>query len=172
MNKFDVVRCRDSKQFQKNKKKAINKVNRELKKWEEDSPMHVMANKKMELTVERFDNFANSGQFCDETGYPVLIADPGLQFKTGRAQDVFIPSILFFYLTGWLLHQGKKHLQWIQATSKTAQEAREREIATGWDYPMALYFLATGWAWPVDAWNELRNGTITNKEKYIYEPPL
>lgn len=143
-----------------------------MNKFEKDSPVWVAQNEKMKYTNERFDKIAESGKFCDERGIPTLISDPGLAFKTGRTQDVVLPAFAFFYITGWILHQGKKQLQWVRATSKNAKEARERELATGWDYAMTLYFIATGWAWPIDALRELKNGTITKDAKYVTEPPF
>lgn len=169
---INTVRCKDSKAFRKVQKKEINGIKRKQKKFEEGSPVYYQQQIKIDYTNERFDKIAESGQFCDERGIPTLISDPGLAFKTGRAQDTVIPAFGLFYFTGWILHQGKKQLQWVKATSKTAKEARERELATSWDYAMTLYFIASGWAWPIDAFKELRNGTITKDSKYVTEPPF
>lgn len=129
--------------------------------------------KSVARTEERFANIANSGRFCETlTGNPVYLADPGLQFWTGRSWDIFIPTLGFVYFNGWIFHQGRKYLNWIKSTSKTAQEARERELVTGTDWPMVIKFLVEGWAWPVDAVEQLKTGRLRGNEKYITDVPL
>lgn len=103
---------------------------------------------------------------------PALISDPGLAFKIGRAEDTVIPFVAFLYFNGWLFHQGKKYLQYIHKNAKNGNDARETELATAWNWPMALYFIASGWAWPVDAFNEWKSGRITADDKYITGSPM
>lgn len=129
--------------------------------------------KSISETEARFQRIADSGRFCEtSTGYPVYISDPGLQMWLGRSTDMLIPTVGFVYFNCWLFQSGRKYLQWITETSKNAQEARNRELATNWDYGMALKFLIKGWAWPVQVVNELRSNTFRGNEKYITDAPL
>lgn len=119
-----------------------------------------------------FGDIVAGGQYCDENGVPGLISDPGLAFKVGRGGDTVIPFFGLLYFNGWLLHQGKKYLRFLHANAKDASDAREKELGTFWSLPMALYFLATGWAWPVDAFNELKTGRLIADDKYVTDVPF
>lgn len=166
-------KCSENKKFQKMKAKEVKGLQRRMKGYEEGSSVYEALKKSVARTEERFANIANSGRFCETiTGNPVYLSDPGLQIWTGRTSDILLPTAAFVYFNCWLFHAGRKQLQWIRETSKTAQEARDRELATNWDYKMSLKFLAKGWAWPVEVVNEIRAKKLTADDRYITDAPL
>ena len=119
----------------------------------------------MERTESRFANYAKAGLLCGNDGLPHLISDPGLALKYGHAGEVFIPTIGFLYVAGWIGYVGRQYLNLVRGEAKPT----EKEIII--DVPMALKLSAEGFGWPLRVVSELRAGTLTEKEENITISP-
>ncbi|CAK0877895.1 unnamed protein product, partial [Prorocentrum cordatum] len=70
-----------------------------------------------------------------------------------------IPSSLaFIYTTGWIGWAGRSYLR------RTLDTKKEIMI----DVPLALTCMASGFAWPVYAWQEIVNGEMVAKDEDIH----
>jgi photosystem I subunit III len=108
---------------------------------------------------KRFERY--SQELCGPEGYPHLIVDGSLN----HAGDFLIPSILFLYIAGWIGWVGRAYLQAIKKESDTEQ--KEIQIDLG----LALPIMASGFAWPAAAVQELLSGKLTAKDSEIPVSP-
>merc|ERR1712093_379001 len=112
-------------------------------------------------TEQRFYNYGKAGLLCGEDGLPHLIAEPGLALKYGHAGEVLIPSFLFIYIAGWIGYSGRTYLQ--------ATKDSLKEIII--DVPFAIYCFGKAITWPVIVIGELKQGTLTKKDRNITHSP-
>jgi len=77
-----------------------------------------------------------------------------------------IPTIGFLYVAGWIGYVGRNYIQAVKATKDKPTQA---EIIL--DVPMALRMAFQGAAWPAAVVEELKSGTLTEKEENITVSP-
>eukprot|EP01025_Chloroclados_australasicus_P009656 TRINITY_DN1369_c0_g1_i1.p2 TRINITY_DN1369_c0_g1~~TRINITY_DN1369_c0_g1_i1.p2 ORF type:complete len:256 (-),score=27.93 TRINITY_DN1369_c0_g1_i1:220-933(-) len=157
--------CSESKAFDKQRKKEVKALQKRQKLYEANSAPYLALQATIDRTESRFSNYAKAGLLCGADGFPHLIADPGMALKYGHAGEVFIPTIGFLYVAGYIGTVGRNYLQAIKAEKKPT----EKEIII--DVPLALRLSGQGFAWPIQAVKELRNGTLTEKEDNITVSP-
>eukprot|EP01023_Acetabularia_acetabulum_P021952 TRINITY_DN216_c0_g2_i10.p1 TRINITY_DN216_c0_g2~~TRINITY_DN216_c0_g2_i10.p1 ORF type:complete len:260 (+),score=51.72 TRINITY_DN216_c0_g2_i10:60-782(+) len=157
--------CSESKAFAKQEKKEIKGLQKRQKLYEADSAPYLALQATIDRTENRFANYAKAGLLCGADGYPHLISDPGMAIKYGHAGEVFIPTIGFLYIAGYIGSVGRNYIQAVKKEKKPT----EKEIII--DVPLALRLSAQGFAWPIQAVKELRNGTLTEKEDNITVSP-
>eukprot|EP01026_Neomeris_dumetosa_P074197 TRINITY_DN769_c0_g1_i3.p2 TRINITY_DN769_c0_g1~~TRINITY_DN769_c0_g1_i3.p2 ORF type:complete len:259 (-),score=27.16 TRINITY_DN769_c0_g1_i3:209-904(-) len=157
--------CSENKAFDKQRKKEVKGLQKRQKLYEEGSAPYLALQATIERTENRFANYAKAGLLCGTDGYPHLIADPGMALKYGHAGEIFIPTIGFLYVAGYIGSVGRNYLQAVKGEKKPT----EKEIII--DVPLALRLSGQGFAWPIQAIKELRDGTLTEKEENITVSP-
>lgn len=157
--------CSESAAYQKKKNKEISRLERRLSKYEEDSAPALALKATIDKTNRRFDFYAKSGLLCGNDGLPHLIADPGLAVRFGHAGDILIPTFLFLYFAGYTGYVGREYLM----KTRGGKSATEKEIII--DVPLALSIMLGGAAWPLAVVQELRAGTLTEREENITVSP-
>eukprot|EP00195_Chlamydomonas_chlamydogama_P004820 CAMPEP_0202898744 /NCGR_PEP_ID=MMETSP1392-20130828/7173_1 /ASSEMBLY_ACC=CAM_ASM_000868 /TAXON_ID=225041 /ORGANISM="Chlamydomonas chlamydogama, Strain SAG 11-48b" /LENGTH=228 /DNA_ID=CAMNT_0049584755 /DNA_START=74 /DNA_END=760 /DNA_ORIENTATION=+ len=157
--------CSESKAYQKRLKNELKVLQKRQKQYEAGSAPAIALEATMERTKNRFDNYAKAGLLCGNDGLPHLISDPGLALKYGHAGEVFIPTIGFLYVAGYIGYVGRQYLIQIRGGAKPT----EKEIII--DVPLALKLAGQGAGWPLAAFNELRAGTLTEKAENITVSP-
>eukprot|EP01025_Chloroclados_australasicus_P043934 TRINITY_DN471_c0_g1_i2.p2 TRINITY_DN471_c0_g1~~TRINITY_DN471_c0_g1_i2.p2 ORF type:complete len:240 (+),score=20.24 TRINITY_DN471_c0_g1_i2:224-943(+) len=157
--------CVESKAFDKQRKKEIKTLQKRQKLYEADSAPYLALQATIDRTESRFANYAKAGLLCGADGYPHLIADPGMALKYEHAGEVFIPTIGFLYVAGYIGTVGRNYIQAVKSEKKPT----EKEIII--DVPLALRLSGQGFAWPIQAIKELRSGTLTEKEENITVSP-
>merc|ERR1712227_927333 len=88
-------------------------------------------------------------------GQPRTIATGELNVRGGTV----IPSLMFLYTAGWIGWAGREYLM------RTRDMMKEINI----DVPLALTCTASGFAWPVAAWQDIVNGKFVEKTENIYQ---
>jgi photosystem I subunit 3 len=77
-----------------------------------------------------------------------------------------IPGIGFLYVAGWIGYAGRDYVQW----AKTAPgKPTEKEIII--DVPVAIGMMFNAASWPLAAFNELKNGSLTEDKENITVSP-
>lgn len=157
--------CSESKAYAKVQKKEIKNLEKRLAKYEAGSAPSLALQATIERTNNRFANYAKSGVLCGNDGLPHLIADPGLALRYGHAGEIFIPTIGFLYIAGYIGHVGRAYL--IESRKEKTPQTKEYII----DVPLALSTAFKGFAWPAQVVMELRNGTLTENDANITVSP-
>eukprot|EP01025_Chloroclados_australasicus_P005383 TRINITY_DN1159_c1_g1_i1.p1 TRINITY_DN1159_c1_g1~~TRINITY_DN1159_c1_g1_i1.p1 ORF type:complete len:276 (+),score=19.23 TRINITY_DN1159_c1_g1_i1:113-829(+) len=165
MDLAGLTPCSESKAFDKQRKKEVKSLQKRQKLYEVDSAPYLALQTTIDRTESRFANYAKAGLLCGADGYPHLISDPGMAIKYGHAGEVFIPTIGFLYVAGYIGTVGRNYIQAIKSEKKPT----EKEIII--DVPLALRLSGQGFAWPIQAVKELRNGTLTEKDDNITVSP-
>lgn len=142
--------CKDSPAFTKRLQNSVKKLETRLLKYEPSTPPFLAIQKQIDKTKMRFDKYGKAGLLCGTDGLPHLIADG----RWNHAGEFIFPGLLFIYITGWIGWVGRGYLQAISATSKPM----EKEIII--DVPLALKFSASGFTWPLAAWQEFTSGNL------------
>jgi len=135
--------------------------------YEADSAPAVALQATIDKTNARFDKYAKQGLLCGTDGLPHLIADPGLAFRYGHTGDVFLPTLGFVYVAGFIGHAGREYLKYAKSTAKP----ENAEIII--DVPKAIGrdILGKAAVWPSETVKEWRNGTLLEKEENITVSP-
>lgn len=76
-----------------------------------------------------------------------------------------IPTIGFLYVAGYIGHVGRKYIMLVKETAKPI----DKEIII--DVPLAMKLIGEGFGWPLASFNELKNGTLLEKEENITVSP-
>nr|YP_010728878.1 photosystem I subunit III [Lithothamnion corallioides]WEA77018.1 photosystem I subunit III [Lithothamnion corallioides] len=142
--------CKDSPAFTKRLNNSIKKLEARLSKYEPSTPPFLALQKQIDKTKIRFDRYGKAGLLCGTDGLPHLITDG----RWNHAGEFIFPGLLFIYITGWIGWVGRGYLQAISETSKPVQ----KEIII--DVPLALKFSASGFTWPLAAWQEFTSGKL------------
>nr|YP_010728571.1 photosystem I subunit III [Phymatolithon calcareum]WEA76819.1 photosystem I subunit III [Phymatolithon calcareum] len=142
--------CKDSPAFTKRLQNSVKKLEARLSKYEPSTPPFLAIQKQIDKTKMRFDRYGKAGLLCGTDGLPHLIADG----RWNHAGEFIFPGLLFIYITGWIGWVGRGYLQAISDTSKPM----EKEIII--DVPLALKFSASGFTWPLAAWQEFTSGKL------------
>lgn len=142
--------CKDSPAFTKRLQNSVKKLETRLSKYEPSTPPFLALQKQIDKTKLRFDRYSQAGLLCGTDGLPHLITDG----RWNHAGEFVFPGLLFIYITGWIGWVGRGYLLAISKTSKPA----EKEIII--DVPLAIKFSASGFTWPLAAWQEFTSGNL------------
>ena len=156
-----LTKCSDNPAFQKRLKTSIKKLEQRMSKYEADSPPALALQQQIDSTKERFDKYSRSDLLCGTDGLPHLIADG----RWSHAAEFIIPGFGFIYISGWIGWVGRKYIRAVSTTKNPA----ENEIII--NVPLALKIMATGYIWPISAWQELISGNlVASKDKVTVSP--
>ena len=145
-----LVPCKDSAVFKKRLDGSVKKLTARLDKYEPETPAYLAIQEQIDKTQARFTKYGQQGLLCGADGLPHLITDG----RWSHAGEFILPAIAFLYTTGWIGWVGRGYLQY----TKTTDKPNENEIII--DVPVALGFMASGFLWPLSAWNELVSGKL------------
>jgi len=144
--------CKNNKKYAKKWKDRLFKVDSRMKKYPKDTAVYNRLLKKKAGLLRRKEAYGD--RLCGKAdGWPRTIASG--EFVRG---GIIPSSLAFLYTTGWIGYAGRNYLQ----RTKDAQ----REIMI--DVPLALTCMASGFAWPVYAWQEIVNGEMVAKDEDVY----
>jgi photosystem I subunit 3 len=156
-----LTKCSESPGFAKRQKTSIKKLEQRIANYEPDSPPALALQQQISRTNARFDKYSRSDLLCGTDGLPHLIADG----RWSHAAEFIIPGFGFLYISGWIGYVGRKYLRAISVTKNPA----ESEIII--NLPLALKIMATGYIWPVSAWQELVSGDlVVSKDEVTVSP--
>jgi len=145
--------CKDNKKYHKRIKDEIYKVSARQKKYPKDSVVYNRFVKKIAQIKKREESYGE--RYCGKKdGLPRVLVNPDV-----RRGGVVIPSLMFLYIAGWIGWTGRSYLL------RTRDPEKEWNI----DVPLFLTCMASGFAWPVNAWQAIVNGEMTAKDTEIYK---
>ena len=153
--------CKDSPAFNKRLKNSVKKLETRLAKYDAGTPPALALEAQISKTKTRFDKYGKAGLLCGADGLPHLVTDG----RWSRAGDFVFPGLLFLYITGWIGWVGRGYLQAVAKTNKPT----EKEIII--DVPLALKFSASGFTWPLAAWQEFTSGNLIESQENITVSP-
>lgn len=153
--------CKDSPAFAKRLNSSVKKLEVRLAKYEESTPPFLAIQKQIDKTKQRFNKYGQAGLLCGVDGLPHLVADG----RWNHAGEFIFPGLLFIYITGWIGWVGRGYLQAVS----TAKKPIEKEIII--DVPLALKFSASGFTWPLAAWQEFTSGKLLANDEDITVSP-
>lgn len=142
--------CKESAAFTKRLNNSVKKLEVRLAKYEDSTPPFLAIQKQIDKTKQRFDKYGKAGLLCGADGLPHLVADG----RWNHAGEFIFPGLLFIYITGWIGWVGRGYLQAVSIEKKPI----EKEIII--DVPLALKFSASGFTWPLAAWQEFTSGKL------------
>jgi len=145
-----LTKCSDSAAFAKRQKTSVKKLEQRMATYEADSPPSLALQQQIDRTNARFDKYSRSDLLCGSDGLPHLIADG----RWSHAAEFIIPGFGFIYISGWIGYVGRKYVRAVSTTKNPA----ESEIII--NVPLALKIMATGYIWPISAWQELISGDL------------
>jgi len=141
--------CKDSKKFHKKIKDEIYKISQRQKKYPKGSVVYNRFVKKIESVKNREEAYGT--RLCGvRDGRPRTIATGEL-----TRGNVVVPGLIFLYTAGWIGWAGRSYL------IRTQDEMKELNL----DVPLALTCMASGFSWPVAAWQEIVNGEMVAKKE-------
>lgn len=153
--------CKDSPAFTKRLDNSVKKLEGRLSKYEPSTPPFLAIQKQIDKTKLRFDKYGKAGLLCGSDGLPHLVTDG----RWNHAGEFVFPGLLFIYITGWIGWVGRGYLQAVANTKKPI----EKEIII--DVPLALKFSASGFTWPLAAWQEFTSGNLVASDDDITVSP-
>jgi photosystem I subunit 3 len=144
--------CKNNKKFKKNISNEIYKVQNQQKKYAEGSAVYARFTKKIALVKQREEAYGD--RFCGKKdGWPRTIATGEFDVRG----SVVWPAMIFLYTAGWIGWTGREYL------IRTGDEMKELNI----DVPLALTCMASGFSWPVSAWQDIVNGDFVVPENQV-----
>ena len=156
-----LTKCSESPAFAKRQKTSVKKLEQRMATYQVDSPPALSLQQQIDRTNARFDKYSRSDLLCGTDGLPHLIADG----RWTHAPEFILPGFGFIYISGWIGYVGRKYLRAVSTTKNPA----ESEIII--NVPFALKIMATGYIWPISAWQELISGTlIASKDEVTVSP--
>jgi photosystem I subunit 3 len=156
-----LTKCSESPAFAKRQKTSVKKLEQRMATYEADSPPALALKQQMDRTNARFDKYSRSDLLCGADGLPHLIADG----RWSHAAEFIIPGFGFIYISGWIGYVGRKYVRAVSTTKNPA----ESEIII--NVPLALKIMATGYIWPISAWQELISGDLIAPKAEITVSP-
>jgi photosystem I subunit 3 len=156
-----LTKCSESPAFAKRQKTSVKKLGQRMATYEADSPPALALKQQMDRTNARFDKYSRSDLLCGADGLPHLIADG----RWSHAAEFIIPGFGFIYISGWIGYVGRKYVRAVSTTKNPA----ESEIII--NVPLALKIMATGYIWPISAWQELISGDLIAPKAEITVSP-
>mmetsp|Transcript_101512 Transcript_101512/g.265069 ORF Transcript_101512/g.265069 Transcript_101512/m.265069 type:complete len:270 (+) Transcript_101512:85-894(+) len=145
--------CKDNKKYHKKFKDAIYKLQTRQKKYTTGG---VIAKRfDLEIAQTKRVEEAYGNRLCGKAdGTPRTIAS-----GENVRGSIVIPGLMFLYTAGWIGWAGRSYLN----RTKSAEKEMFIEI------PLALTCMASGFAWPVNAWQEIVNGQMTVPDSELYQ---
>mmetsp|Transcript_17163 Transcript_17163/g.47314 ORF Transcript_17163/g.47314 Transcript_17163/m.47314 type:complete len:265 (-) Transcript_17163:105-899(-) len=145
--------CKDNKKYHKKFKDAIYKLTTRQKKYTTGG---VIAKRfDLEIAQTKRVEEAYGNRLCGKAdGTPRTIAS-----GENVRGSIVIPGLMFLYTAGWIGWAGRSYLN----RTKSAEKEMFIEI------PLALTCMASGFAWPVNAWQEIVNGQMTVPDSELYQ---
>jgi len=156
-----LTKCTESPAFAKRQKTSVNKLEQRMATYEVDSPPALALQQQMDRTNARFDKYSRSDLLCGTDGLPHLIADG----RWNHAAEFILPGFGFIYISGLIGYVGRKYLRAVSTTKNPA----ESEIII--NVPLALKIMATGYIWPISAWQELISGDLVAPKDEVTVSP-
>ena len=156
-----LTKCSESPAFAKRQKTSVKKLEQRMSTYQADSPSALSLQQQIDRTNARFDKYSRSDLLCGSDGLPHLIADG----RWTHAAEFILPGFGFIYISGWIGYVGRKYLRAISTTKNPA----ESEIII--NVPLALKIMATGYIWPISAWQELISGELVAKKSEVTVSP-
>jgi len=142
--------CKENKKFAKRMKDAIFKITARQKKFPEGSMTYNYLQDQVERTKLRQKAYGE--RVCGrKDGLPRVLLGPG-------KSSLIVPGLMGLYTFGWIGWAGRSYL--------LRTRSAEKEINI--DVPLALTCMASGFAWPVNAWKEIVNGEMAVPDNEIY----
>jgi len=142
--------CKDSAVFKRRLEGSVKKLTGRLANYEEGTPAYLALEAQIDQTKARFDKYGKQGLLCGADGLPHLITDG----RWSHAGEFILPALFFLYTTGWIGWAGRSYMQFTKKTDKP----NENEIII--NVPVAIGMMASGFLWPLSAWNELVSGEL------------
>ena len=156
-----LTKCSESPAFAKRLNTSVKKLELRMAQYEVDSPPALALKQQIERTKTRFDKYGRSELLCGTDGLPHLIADG----RWSHAAEFVLPGFGFIYISGWIGWVGRKYLRAVSTTKNPA----ESEIII--NVPLALKIMATGYIWPISAWQELISGDLVAAKDEVTVSP-
>ncbi|CAM9093453.1 unnamed protein product [Discosporangium mesarthrocarpum] len=156
-----LVKCSDSPTFTKRLDNSIRKLESRISKYETNSPPALALQQQIDRTKQRFKRYSDSGLLCGKDGLPHLITDG----RWNHATEFIIPGFMFLYISGWIGWVGRKYINTISKTTNPT----EKEIII--DVPLAIKIMASGFIWPMAAWQEFTSGNFLAPDSNITVSP-
>jgi photosystem I subunit 3 len=156
-----LTKCSESPAFAKRQKTSVKKLEQRMSTYEVDSPPALALQQQIDRTNARFDKYSRSDLLCGTDGLPHLIADG----RWSHAAEFILPGFGFIYISGWIGYVGRKYLRAVSTTKNPA----ESEIII--NVPLALKIMATGYIWPISAWQELISGDLVAPKDEVTVSP-
>ena len=156
-----LTKCSDSPAFAKRQKTSVKKLEQRMATYEADSPPALALQQQIDRTNARFEKYGRSDLLCGTDGLPHLIADGDFS----HAAEFVLPGFGFIYISGWIGYVGRKYLRAVSTTKNPA----ESEIII--NVPLALKIMATGYIWPISAWQELISGDLVAPKDEVTVSP-
>lgn len=156
-----LKKCSESPAFNKRLTASVKKLEQRKALYEAETPQALALQEQIDRTKARFDKYGRSDLLCGTDGLPHLIADG----RWSHAAEFILPGFGFIYISGWIGWVGRKYLR---AVSTTANPT-ESEIII--NVPLALKIMATGYIWPISAWQELISGDLVAPKDEVTVSP-
>ena len=156
-----LTKCSESPAFEKRLKASVKKLQQRLATYEAGTPPALALEQQIARTEARFDKYSRSELLCGTDGLPHLIADG----RWSHAAEFILPGFGFIYISGWIGYVGRKYLRAVSTTKNPA----ESEIII--NVPLALKIMATGYIWPISAWQELISGDLVAPKDEVTVSP-
>ena len=156
-----LTKCSESPAFAKRQKTSVKKLEQRMATYEVDSPPALALQQQIDRTNARFDKYSRSDLLCGTDGLPHLIADG----RWNHAAEFILPGFGFIYISGWIGYVGRKYLRAVS----TIKNPAESEIII--NVPLALKIMATGYIWPISAWQELISGDLVAPKDEVTVSP-
>nr|YP_011005051.1 Photosystem I subunit III [Analipus japonicus]WAM61914.1 Photosystem I subunit III [Analipus japonicus] len=156
-----LTKCSESSPFNNRLESSVRKLQSRIQKYEAGSPPALALEQQIDRTKQRFTRYSNSELLCGKDGLPHLITDG----RWDHAVEFIIPGIMFLYITGWIGWVGRSYINKVSNTSNPT----EKEIII--DVPLALKIMASGFIWPISAWQEFTSGDFLAPDSEITVSP-
>jgi len=156
-----LTKCSDSPAFNKRLASTVKRLEQRLSQYEADSPPALALKQQIDRTEARFDKYGRSDLLCGTDGLPHLVADG----RWSHAAEFILPGFGFIYISGWIGWVGRKYVRAVSTTKNPA----ESEIII--NVPLALKIMATGYIWPISAWQELISGDLVAPKDEVTVSP-
>nr|QUS63630.1 subunit III of photosystem I [Haslea silbo]QUS63833.1 subunit III of photosystem I [Haslea silbo] len=156
-----LKKCSESPAFNKRLTASVKKLQQRKTLYDSETPQALALQQQIDRTKARFEKYGRSDLLCGTDGLPHLIADG----RWSHAAEFILPGFGFIYISGWIGWVGRKYLR---AVSTTANPS-ESEIII--NVPLALKIMATGYIWPISAWQDLISGDLVAPKDEVTVSP-